>query len=282
MKEFIKIQLLGDAKVGKTALLQRYGNRVFSESYIQTIGISFKVCTINLEENTYSLQIIDETGDEKFRCGKYDSKEMGASLIVFDASNKASFNELQNWLYKVKTTASAISVFLVSSKIDLDRQVSVNEVQNFIMSWNNNPENENYKIIDYVETSAKTNINIDFLFEKVTAEVVRRLNLAPASKLILPLVIEMKPAIPVQTMPTKQRQMNSSVNMQLLGAFIFLMGCLLVAIAFLALQAATFGVTGIITAAVGSTISIAGVGFFVRGCVSWQTNQEEPINSPQL
>ena len=46
----VKILIMGDSGVGKTCLLLRFSEDVFSESHIPTIGIDFKTKKVDIEQ----------------------------------------------------------------------------------------------------------------------------------------------------------------------------------------------------------------------------------------
>ena len=53
-----KLLLIGDSGVGKSCLLLRFADDTYTESYISTIGVDFKIRTIELEGKTVKLQIV--------------------------------------------------------------------------------------------------------------------------------------------------------------------------------------------------------------------------------
>ena len=63
----IKLLLIGDSGVGKSCLLVRFSDDAFSASYITTIGIDFKIRTIELDGKRIKLQIWDTAGQERFK-----------------------------------------------------------------------------------------------------------------------------------------------------------------------------------------------------------------------
>ena len=53
-----KIIIIGDSGIGKSSVLFRFADDVYNESYITTIGVDFKIKTVELEEKTVKLQIV--------------------------------------------------------------------------------------------------------------------------------------------------------------------------------------------------------------------------------
>ncbi|XP_042300680.1 ras-related protein Rab-8A-like, partial [Sceloporus undulatus] len=62
-----KLLLIGDSGVGKTCALFRFSEDAFNATFISTIGIDFKIRTIDLDGKKIKLQIWDTAGQERFR-----------------------------------------------------------------------------------------------------------------------------------------------------------------------------------------------------------------------
>uniref|UniRef100_A0A9J7XI17 small monomeric GTPase n=1 Tax=Cyprinus carpio carpio TaxID=630221 RepID=A0A9J7XI17_CYPCA len=62
-----KLLLIGDSGVGKTCLIIRFAEDNFNSTYISTIGIDFKVKTVDVEGKKVKLQVWDTAGQERFK-----------------------------------------------------------------------------------------------------------------------------------------------------------------------------------------------------------------------
>eukprot|EP01089_Gocevia_fonbrunei_P013153 TRINITY_DN328_c0_g2_i1.p2 TRINITY_DN328_c0_g2~~TRINITY_DN328_c0_g2_i1.p2 ORF type:complete len:104 (-),score=13.90 TRINITY_DN328_c0_g2_i1:403-714(-) len=90
-----KILIIGDSGVGKSALLLRFADDSYTESYISTIGVDFKIRTVKVDDKTVKLQIWDTAGQEKFRT-IISSYYRGAHgiIVAFDTTDEVSFNHV--------------------------------------------------------------------------------------------------------------------------------------------------------------------------------------------
>merc|ERR1711934_231249 len=117
----IKLLLIGDSGVGKSCLLCRYSDDVFNSNFITTIGIDFKIRTIELDGAKIKLQIWDTAGQERFRTitQAYYRGAMGI-LLVYDVTDKKSFEHIKEWTKSIDQHASETAVkILVGNKCDI-------------------------------------------------------------------------------------------------------------------------------------------------------------------
>jgi small GTP-binding protein len=93
IRKQIKLLLIGDSGVGKSCCLLRFSEDSFTPSFITTIGIDFKIRTIELDGKRVKLQIWDTAGQERFRTitTAYYRGAMGI-LLVYDVTDERSFN----------------------------------------------------------------------------------------------------------------------------------------------------------------------------------------------
>lgn len=122
----VKLLLIGDSGVGKSCLLLRFSDDSFTPSFITTIGIDFKIRTIELDGKRIKLQIWDTAGQERFRTitTAYYRGAMGI-LLVYDVTDEKSFANIRNWIRNIEQHASDnVNKMLVGNKCDMqDKRV---------------------------------------------------------------------------------------------------------------------------------------------------------------
>ena len=161
-----KILLLGDSAVGKSCLLLRYCDESFQDIHLATIGLDFRLKTLNLDNNKkIKAQIWDTAGQDRFRAiTKNYYRGANGILLIFDITDRSSFEHIRNWIEQIKEEApEQIIIYLVGNKIDnQNNRVVTNEEAKKLA--------EEFKL-KYYETSAKNNINVDTTFLDLIKEI---------------------------------------------------------------------------------------------------------------
>ena len=160
-----KLLVIGDSGVGKTCVLFRFAEDQYNATFISTIGIDFKIRTIELEGKKIKLQIWDTAGQERFRTitTAYYRGAMGI-LLVYDIINEKSFDSIRNWIRNIEEHASAdVERMLVGNKCDMNdnRQVSTERGEKLAVEY----------VMKFMETSAKLNINIENAFITLAKDI---------------------------------------------------------------------------------------------------------------
>ncbi|OWF56414.1 GTP-binding protein YPTC1 [Mizuhopecten yessoensis] len=160
-----KYLLIGDSGVGKSNLLLRFADDVFSETHIATIGVDFKIRTVNIENNIVQLHIWDTAGQDRFK-SITSSFYRGAHgiMLVYDVTDMDSFINVEKWLQEVdKQRGRDNSIILVGNKSDMTSKR--------VVTWEMGKEYADKLGVLYLETSAKTSTNVETLFLTMAADI---------------------------------------------------------------------------------------------------------------
>ncbi len=170
----IKIVITGDSGVGKTNLITRYVYGSFNEFSNPTVGLDFALKNTIVAGQNISCQIWDTAGQEKMKsiASAYYKNANGA-VLVFDISNKSSFNRLSYWLSEIRDNLNdqEVNIVLLGNKCDLidKREVALEEAKAFA------EQNGFY----YLEVSAKSNDNecVNLAFDQLLGEIHSKMQL---------------------------------------------------------------------------------------------------------
>ena len=156
----VKLLLVGDTCVGKTSLLLQYTENYFPEEHGATIGVEYKIKMFQYKDFQIKLHIWDTAGQERFHSitNNFFHNADGI-LFVYDITNEKSFEGAKNWIKEAEEIGDYFKRIIIGNKCDLEekRQVSLAELEQFA-----NEEN-----INFFETSAKDNINLKEVFNKI-------------------------------------------------------------------------------------------------------------------
>lgn len=169
-----KLLLIGDSGVGKSCLLLRFADDTYTESYISTIGVDFKIRTVELDGKTIKLQIWDTAGQERFRTitSSYYRGAHGI-IVVYDITDIESFNNVKLWLHEIDRYASEhVNKLLIGNKSDLTtkRAVTYEQGKEFADSLG----------IEFLETSAKNATNVEKAFLAMSSQIKLRMKSQPS------------------------------------------------------------------------------------------------------
>uniref|UniRef100_A0A452IEQ4 RAB1B, member RAS oncogene family n=1 Tax=Gopherus agassizii TaxID=38772 RepID=A0A452IEQ4_9SAUR len=159
-----KLLLIGDSGVGKSCLLLRFADDNYTDSYISTIGVDFKIRTIELEGKTIKLQIQDFPERIRKALGLWKHHSQTLSHL---RSPQDSFSNMHLWLEEIGRYASEnVNKLIVGNKNDLTCKK--------VVDYTTAKEYADTLEVPFLETSAKTATNVEQAFVTMAAEIKNR------------------------------------------------------------------------------------------------------------
>ena len=175
ISSFYRLIFIGDSKVGKTQIINKYNNSLYQEEYLPTYCVDFQIKPIKINGKKVNIHCIDTLGSMDFtpNTGTLFIQKTDAFIYVFDLTSRESLYNLQDYINIIKTALTDSEkiinekiIYYVGNKCDLVmyRQVEENEGR---------LEANKYGA-KYVEVSAKTGINIDKLFNSIIQDITTK------------------------------------------------------------------------------------------------------------
>jgi Ras-related protein Rab-6A len=162
-----KVVFLGDEAVGKTSILTRFTKDAFDRDYQPTVGSDLFSRTMLFKNIRMRLQLWDTAGQERFRSPSH-IEDVSVAVIVYDVSNRISFDHTIQWTKDVREIRGEDCVILlVANKAEMkseERKVSREEGER---------RAESRKLI-YLEVSASADYNVRHLFHTMAAHLIAR------------------------------------------------------------------------------------------------------------
>jgi len=163
-----KLLLIGDSGVGKTCLLLRYADDTYAEGHSATIGVDFKVKSLNVGPSRVRLQLWDTAGQERFRTitSSYYRRAQGIAA-VYDVTDRPSFEHVRPWLQEIeKYAAGGLSTLIIGNKADLTSKRVVSQEEGAALAESLG--------ISFVETSARNASNVESAFQALVEQLLAR------------------------------------------------------------------------------------------------------------
>ena len=160
-----KVSLIGDSSTGKTSILLRFIDDYFTEDTKSTIGVDFKLVSFELEPKIYAkMQIWDTCGSERFKSLTSSFiKTCSAFILIFDLTRKNTFHNIDHWIKIIKENTSPKFMILIGNKSDLINERNIDK--EIILDYCEK------NLFNYMEISAKNNLNIEKLFKEVAYQL---------------------------------------------------------------------------------------------------------------
>ena len=167
----IKTLLIGDSHVGKSSIILQYIEEKYDDVYSCTIGVDYKFVSININNKLVKLLLWDTAGQERFRSIiQLYYRNTNAIILVFNITDRKSFNNLKYWLDEINKNLPDYTIkILVGNKSDIENERNVSSEEALLFSKENG-------FLNYFETSAKNNKNIEEIFLTIANHVINMSN----------------------------------------------------------------------------------------------------------
>lgn len=188
---FVKLIVVGDSGVGKSSLLHRFSDNVFSDQYNDTIGVDFKIKTITVDGKIVKVHVWDTAGQERFRIivSLYYRGADGV-MYVYDVTSSKTLHRISSFDDDVKKhTSVKLPNLLVGNKIESHRRVVTREAAEDVC--------RKYGIDGYIETSAKTGECVNDAYKQLVRNIINR---------------RTKPVITSETKPQMKIVLDNQIN----------------------------------------------------------------------
>lgn len=164
-----KVAVIGDATVGKTALVTMFRNAsAYPKNYHMTVGAEFHQLEVNVPDTdppvVVELYLFDTSGQEMFRPMAAKHWENASMIIlVYDVTNPTSFQNLETWIQHYKTVCPGrlLTGCVVANKIDLSERITVPRESGESFAREHD--------LEFFDTSAQENIKVDIPFMYVAS-----------------------------------------------------------------------------------------------------------------
>ncbi|XP_006164210.2 ras-related protein Rab-12 [Tupaia chinensis] len=168
----LQVIIIGSRGVGKTSLMERFTDDTFCEACKSTVGVDFKIKTVELRGKKIRLQIWDTAGQElkKSITSAYYRSAKGI-ILVYDITKKETFDDLPKWMKMIDKYASEdAELLLVGNKLDCetDREITRQQGEKFAQQITG---------MRFCEASAKDNFNVDEIFLKLVDDILKKMPL---------------------------------------------------------------------------------------------------------
>ena len=165
-----QLLIIGNSIVGKTSILTKYTSKNYTENYLATVGLDFFTKDETIDNKIIRIKIWDTAGQERYKAiTKCFFQRAQGIIIVFDVTNKRSFDDLKMWIDSINSQSKLtedlenMPIIIIGNKIDLPKRVIDKETAlNFAKEQN----------LDYFETSAKTGEGIDNAMRDLVKKVM--------------------------------------------------------------------------------------------------------------
>lgn len=167
----LKFIMVGNPGVGKSTLIEKYINNRFVSQNDITIGVEYNYKIVNIDDKKIKIELWDTAGQERFNSiVRSYYRNAIAVFVVYDISNRLSYNALPRWIRILDEVDSNIKFkVLIGNKTDINTFVHVNKLEGEQVA-------KKFNFCAFYETSAKNGQNIEDIFENLTKIIKEKID----------------------------------------------------------------------------------------------------------
>jgi len=163
----VKVVILGEAATGKTTSLMRLHSNAFISYHDATIGTSFLIEQLIIEDTPIKLSIWDTAGSERYHSlVPMYYRGAAAAIVMYSITDDESFLRAEKWVSELENLVSPKPIIaLAGNKLDLaenGRQIVTEKAAKFAKEHD----------LIFFETSAKTGENVKKLFVTIAKKLL--------------------------------------------------------------------------------------------------------------
>ena len=161
-----RLSFVGDPGVGKSSLVLRYVDDFIPNWFISTIGVDFRIRTINLAGFIVKLQLWDISGQDRFKtvASHREYRRMDGIILVYDCTEPSTFKNCDQWMIEIERYSTDAKVILIGNKCDLSDKRKVSTVEGRALA-------EKLSTL-FAETSAIESTNVECAITSVIYEAL--------------------------------------------------------------------------------------------------------------
>ena len=170
MNSIAKVVFVGDTRVGKTSIINKYAKK--NDKTSPTIGANSFCFSIPLDSEIVTLSVWDTAGQEEFKClVPMYARGAQVAVVVFDLSSKESYEGIFPWIKTVREDYDILNIIVVGNKNDLETFTNTDEI---VVKYGD-------EVLKFLSVSAETGSGIDDLFSLIAMNTKNYVSYKPTA-----------------------------------------------------------------------------------------------------